>query len=214
MNYVIESFLYLIPSFIICTIYLAIKEYTSIRKNRKVTWFHRCTSLIFGLYLTFIFSITISPVFGFHIIPTFNQINIKPFDVLETIHINPTNFYGNIIVFMPIGFLAVFLSKKCNKLFFTAFLGMSISLLIEFIQLFEHRGTDIDDIMLNTLGTVLGYIVAKIFLFVLPSLRLKIGLTERGNNTLSLGGEQNLVLLTILVLFSVMMTGFRFRTGF
>ena len=39
-----------------------------------------------------------------------------------------------------------------------------MSFLIEVIQLFTFRASDIDDLLMNTLGTVIGFALSKIFL--------------------------------------------------
>ena len=67
------------------------------------------------------------------------------------------NSFGNIILFVPIGFLlpAVTGWKKMWK---TVVAGISFSLLIESIQLITLRGCfDVDDVILNCLGTVMGF---------------------------------------------------------
>lgn len=38
-----------------------------------------------------------------------------------------------------------------------------MSFLIEILQLFTFRATDIDDLIMNTLGAAVGYVIAKIF---------------------------------------------------
>ena len=77
------------------------------------------------------------------------------------------NSFGNIILFVPIGFLlpAVTGWKKMWK---TVVAGISFSLFIEIIQLITLRGCfDVDDVILNCLGTVMGFglycVVQKIF---------------------------------------------------
>lgn len=66
------------------------------------------------------------------------------------------NFLGNIIMFIPVGFFAGLLMDKplCWK---GALCAFGLSLFIELAQLFVCRGTDVDDLILNTLGGVLGY---------------------------------------------------------
>ena len=74
------------------------------------------------------------------------------------------NSFGNIILFIPVGALlpAVTGWKKMWK---TVVAGISFSLFIEIIQLITSRGCfDIDDVLLNSLGTVMGlglYCVAQ-----------------------------------------------------
>lgn len=66
------------------------------------------------------------------------------------------NFPGNIIMFMPIGFFAGLLSDKPRWWKGTGW-AFLLSLFIEVFQLFVARGTDVDDLILNTLGGLLGY---------------------------------------------------------
>lgn len=66
------------------------------------------------------------------------------------------NFPGNIIMFMPIGFFAGVLSDKPRWWKGTCW-AFGLSLLIETAQLFVARGTDVDDLILNTLGGLAGY---------------------------------------------------------
>ena len=61
---------------------------------------------------------------------------------------------GNIIVFMPIGFLLPLVWRIKNKNVIIT--GLSMSLFIEIFQLFNERITDINDVILNTLGTAIG----------------------------------------------------------
>ena len=68
------------------------------------------------------------------------------------------NIVGNVVVFMPFGFFLPLVSEhkiKFFKVFITAF---SLSLSIELIQLISKVGScDVDDLILNTLGGLLGY---------------------------------------------------------
>lgn len=69
----------------------------------------------------------------------------------------------NIIMFMPFGFLVPLIWKQSRKLSGTVLLGFEFSLLIEFLQLFNRRATDIDDLLMNTLGALLGFLLWKIY---------------------------------------------------
>ena len=44
--------------------------------------------------------------------------------------------------------------------------GLSFSLLIEGNQLFNNRRSDIDDLLMNTLGALIGYLMYKLFITV------------------------------------------------
>lgn len=66
------------------------------------------------------------------------------------------NFPGNIVMFMPIGFFIGLLSDK-PRWWKGALSALLLSVFIETMQLFVSRGTDVDDLILNTLGGLAGY---------------------------------------------------------
>ena len=75
---------------------------------------------------------------------------------------------GNIILFIPFGFLLPLAIKKLRKsLITTVFLAMLFSLLIESSQyLFTYRVANVDDIILNTFGAFIGAVLIKICFFI------------------------------------------------
>ncbi|MFJ8066600.1 VanZ family protein [Psychrobacillus sp. NPDC096426] len=68
------------------------------------------------------------------------------------------NFLGNIILFMPIGFLVPLLFRRMEFFPNSVIIGLCISLFIEITQIPQNRSSDVDDLWLNTLGTFLGYL--------------------------------------------------------
>lgn len=88
-----------------------------------------------------------------------NQINLIPFS--QKIH-NMSHLL-NIVLFVPFGFLLPPLSPPNGKLPVIAVSGLAFSLLIELSQLLNHRTTDVDDLITNTLGAVLGYLLFRLF---------------------------------------------------
>lgn len=62
----------------------------------------------------------------------------------------------NAVLFVPLGVVLPLLWRGCN-LPKTLGTGFALSLLIELSQLFNYRATDIDDLIMNTLGTLIGY---------------------------------------------------------
>ena len=86
---------------------------------------------------------------------TGSGININPEDVIK---VGILNLLGNLVMFMPFGFLLPALWRKCEKFYITFLAGMFVSVGIEMIQYFIGRSTDVDDVILNSAGTVVGYI--------------------------------------------------------
>ena len=73
------------------------------------------------------------------------------------------NLVGNIVLLIPIGFLVPFLSRKMAWEKALA-LAVSAGLAIEGAQAVLHLGIfDIDDVILNGLGVVIGYWAFRIF---------------------------------------------------
>lgn len=69
------------------------------------------------------------------------------------------NIFGNIAAFVPFGFILPLLESKYRRLIYTTFLSFIFSLCAEALQLFLKVGIfDVDDIMMNTLGGILGYL--------------------------------------------------------
>ncbi|MCM3727132.1 VanZ family protein [Neobacillus cucumis] len=79
------------------------------------------------------------------------------------LNIRIENLVGNIIGFAPFGFILPLLSKGFQKLSTVTIATFILSLTFEIIQLvFEFGSFDVDDLILNTLGGILGYIPFKI----------------------------------------------------
>ena len=73
------------------------------------------------------------------------------------------NLFGNILVFVPYGMLLPFTSKGNKKWWIPTLYGFTLSTFIEVFQLLTRFGEfDIDDILLNTLGALLGFLVFKV----------------------------------------------------
>ena len=68
----------------------------------------------------------------------------------------------NAVMFAPLGFLLPVLWRKCRKWSVTTLTGFLLSLTIEVLQMFCFRATDVDDLLMNTLGALLGYFLAWI----------------------------------------------------
>lgn len=69
------------------------------------------------------------------------------------------NLAGNVLIFAPLGFFAPLLWKPLRRWWAALGLSAAVSLLIEFLQLFLGRSVDVDDLILNTLGGLLGYLL-------------------------------------------------------
>lgn len=65
---------------------------------------------------------------------------------------------GNILLFMPMGFLIPFFIRIMRKIEITILVGLVISMMIELIQFTFHIGLfEFDDIINNAIGNIMGY---------------------------------------------------------
>jgi glycopeptide antibiotics resistance protein len=101
------------------------------------------------------------------------EYNLYPFKTIFTYIIdydskNKTpfiiNIIGNLIVLIPFGFLLPIAFPKqldrLDKLLFASIIGIS---LIELLQLVFKLGVfDIDDIILNSVGVLIGFLILKV----------------------------------------------------
>lgn len=70
------------------------------------------------------------------------------------------NVCGNIGVFVPVGIFLPALFERCKNVFLTILVCLEISLLAEVVQLVSRVGSfDVDDLLLNTIGGVVGYLI-------------------------------------------------------
>lgn len=82
----------------------------------------------------------------------------------KNIRISVKNLLGNIIAFVPFGFLVPVLTDRMSKFKSIIVSSFILSLMFEIIQLLTALGEfDVDDILLNVLGAIFGYLFYQIF---------------------------------------------------
>ena len=114
--------------------------------------------MIFGFYLTAVLALV-----GFPNIISLKvelTVNIIPFVYMID---DLVNACLNVLLFIPFGFFLPVLWKEFRsvKRIFAA--GFTMTLFIEAAQIFTGRATDIDDIITNIAGTLIGYLIAYWF---------------------------------------------------
>lgn len=115
--------------------------------------------ILFSLYINALFNVVGIPDIAY--IKWEPSVNWIPFTDLSLS--NVTGMLMNILLFVPFGgFITVYFNKfKKWKMLILA--GFVLSILIEIMQLFTFRATDVDDLIMNTTGTIIGGIIAKRF---------------------------------------------------
>ena len=72
------------------------------------------------------------------------------------------NIVGNMVAFMPFGFFLPIISRRSRKWYNTVSFGLIFSLILETLQLIFKVGSfDVDDMLLNTVGEGLGFLVYR-----------------------------------------------------
>lgn len=70
------------------------------------------------------------------------------------------NLVGNVVAFIPFGMLIRWVRNKKTNAFVALFYSFTFTLAIELVQFITKLGVfDVDDIIMNTLGGLLGYII-------------------------------------------------------
>ena len=70
------------------------------------------------------------------------------------------NVFGNMVVFVPFGFILPEVWDQLNHWYTITFMGFLFSLFVETTQLVSRVGCfDVDDLLLNTVGALVGYCV-------------------------------------------------------
>ena len=136
------------------------------RRGRKMTGEHLFFSVAFGAYLAGAFYITgcgtLYDILYFGLEWRPEQINLIPFSG----EIDRVAYILNVFLFMPMGFLVPALTgvRKAGTVLWQALVaGGAVSLLIELSQLLNNRRTDVDDLILNTMGALIGGILYLLF---------------------------------------------------
>lgn len=102
--------------------------------------------LIFDMAKVFPFKINLLPLMHLFDYPALS-------DILK-------NVIGNVAMFVPIGVIYPIVYKELDSHKKVIFAGVGLSLCIEILQLpYYDRVSDIDDLLLNSLGFVMGYMI-------------------------------------------------------
>ena len=96
------------------------------------------------------------------------NINLIPFAYMFSDY---GNSLLNVLLFVPLGFFLPVFWRRFRSCLWSTLFGLLFSLSIELMQLFTLRATDINDLMTNTVGTMLGWCLGRLALRLFPSMR-------------------------------------------
>jgi glycopeptide antibiotics resistance protein len=167
-NMVEISFLFL--EIVFASIWLVIRFVVWI-KQRHIDWKREAVLLLMYINLAVIIRFTFFPMskvdgqvqplvfdiataFPFRV-NLFPLVNLFDYDSKRDLLLN---VIGNVAMFIPSGIVLPIIYKRLDTFVKVLLAGGGISLCIEIIQLpFSVRATDIDDLILNTVGVIVGY---------------------------------------------------------
>lgn len=112
-------------------------------------------TIVFIVYMIGVFSLVGIPSIDY--IRFEFTVNLIPFaDMISS----PKSAILNVLLFVPFGILLPVLWKeRFNSLLKVVFAGLILSLSIEVLQIFTFRLTDINDLITNTAGSAVGYLI-------------------------------------------------------
>ena len=174
MNTIIGYIINSVPYMLLSLPFYIVTRFIILMKNKTAkNWLREIVLLIFIMYCVGVASQTFIPKIEFGNTKlflvnqnVFGEINLIPGKVLVDSYYEViynynylyfiVNVIGNIILFVPIGFLIPTLWKNVSMKHILI-ITLSSSLCIELLQLPQARGTDIDDLWLNVIGAFIGY---------------------------------------------------------
>lgn len=170
--------------YLIFLVYYIIKRKFSLQRHIVI--------ILFLVYLNAVIAITLFPIpfdkryiedsikYGFG-----TNFNFVPFifiyDLKNNFARNFVPVFGNIALMMPLGYLIPLIFKRINNLtkvilagLISAFSIETSQFLISFILGFKYRSVDIDDLILNTIGMLIGYLT---LILMIPVIEIFFDLT-------------------------------------
>ena len=149
----------LIPFLIVLVLFRSTQK----KKGVSYTRYSFITIVVFAVYIVGVYHFTGAGTIYDGLMYQFewrkDQFNWIPFSN----NIDVVAYILNIVLFVPLGLLVPIIWKKLSKFPDILATGFLFTILIEVSQLLNNRRTDIDDILLNVLGAVVGFGLFKIF---------------------------------------------------
>ena len=183
----ISGYVFMVPVFVLYFLWLK-------KLGRTQSFLHTAAVFVFGYYLFGLLTVT---GIGFTSTMTFRpNISWTPFIGMIT---GPIDTILNIILFVPLGFFLPLLYKKYHHMKTVALTGFLFSLAVEIVQMFGWGSSDINDLMTNTAGACIGFLVYCLLSRILPA-NLKKQLQSSRVNAVAE------VLLFAICTFAIMVT--------
>lgn len=155
---------------IITVIWIIVRALVAVR-NKKISWAREAKLILVYICIVVIARFVDFPLHHVdgHIAPMkFDSskilplwVNLVPFvNLFEVYDGWLVNIIGNITMFIPVGIIWPFCFDKLDSVGKTVLAGFGFTLFIEISQLFFYeRCSDVDDLVLNTLGMAIGAVI-------------------------------------------------------
>ena len=178
---VIGSFLRVVPITLLVGAGYAVCRHIKVkRQGLCVDWFSEIVRWLFVCYLTGLINLVLVPSNlwgsiwyslrvgvleinlgrpfsgGVNLVPTFVECLMGEFTMGSWVREMLT---GNLLMFLPMGFFLPFVSEHMDKRGILR-IAVVVPVVIEMIQLIIGRSFDVDDLLLNFAGIIIGYAVA------------------------------------------------------
>lgn len=146
------------PSLVIVSVTLSTVRIGYLKNSREKFVFHK----EFWMLLSIVYMLLLYQMVTRVDINNSSGINLVPFTEIFRYDIHSEmflyNVLGNIALFIPFGYIiSVYIKPK--QIWTNMFTALVVSGTIEFVQLKIGRSFDIDDILLNTLGCIIGFLL-------------------------------------------------------
>ena len=169
----IEIIVDLWPILLLCLMTtICLKVAYSITNHTKLEIYKEIINLVFIVYVIMLFSLVTATDFSSY------SNNFIPFKEIFRYSVTSKLFYrnvvGNVVLFIPFGYYTSYYCKTKN-ISYSFLISLIVSTTIETIQLTLGRSFDVDDIILNVVGGIVGYLfyIFSEFLFKKTSERVK-----------------------------------------
>ena len=158
MTILTESIDNMWPMLTIFLVVIAVVRVAAIKNNNeKLVFYKEFSNLLFIIYILLLYELLTRAELN-----TVRGYNLVPFSEMFRYEIGSTSFYlnvvGNIVIFIPFGYL-ISTYIKPKRILSILIVSVISSATVEFVQLCIGRSFDVDDIILNSLGAIIGFLI-------------------------------------------------------
>ncbi len=125
--------------------------------HEKFVFYKEFLNLIFIIYALLLYRLLTNTELN-----ASSGMNLVPFQEILRYQVGSHNFYlnviGNIVIFIPFGYY-VSSYIKASKVSHILIVSVITSVVVEFVQKYIGRSFDIDDIILNVTGAIVGFLL-------------------------------------------------------